>query len=308
LTILHGTSYSVTALVKKPSEPTDRFSQLLIEIQAGLDENIDLRSLAGRFGASAFHFHRTFARTIGETPKKHVERLRLERAAMMIAVTDRPIVDIALEVGFKNHETLTRNFRKFAGYTPQGYRRMAKRLQAERVANTNFHASDEYRLSRARFERLAAGSLLAIRHVGQYGALHETFGGEPNPWSELFDWACTKRVAVTPLRIGIYYDDPTLTPAALQRADICIPVRRSTDGDDRVRCIPFAGGTYCIVEYIGHPRLLLNAFRGCADEIRRSQSYVFRDGPPIEIVRETNVAGVAGALRLDACFPVMKRA
>ena len=287
--------------------PNDRLVPLLIDVERSLDQDIDLASLAARFGASAFHFHRTFAGAIGETPKKHVERLRLERAAFLIAVTDEPILDIALAVGFKNPETLSRNFRKFLGYSPRSYRQMAKRAQADRVANTDFHSDPVYSLSRARFTKVPAQQLLALRHIGDYGALHERFGTGQDPWDELLEWARERNLPTGDARIGIYYDDPTLTPKPLHRSDICVPVQRPIEGTERIRCIPFAGGLYAIVEYVGRLTTILNGFRGTADEIRRSKIYTFRDAAPLEIVRTTNVGGVAGVHRMDIAFAVQKR-
>jgi AraC family transcriptional regulator len=289
-------------------QPNERLVALLIEVQRTLDEDIDLGSLAAEFGASAFHFHRTFAAAVGETPKKHVERLRLERAAFLLAVTDEPILDIALAVGFKNPETFSRNFRNFLGLSARGYRQMAKRAQAERVAGTDFHADPDFTLSRARFAKLPAQTLLALRHVGYYGALHERFGTATDPWDELGAWAHERGVPASGARIGIYYDDPTLTPEPLQRADICIAVPEPVEGTERIRSIAFAGGLYAITEYVGRCDTLLSAFRGTADEIRRSPTHTFRDASPLEVVRATNVNGVAGVHRFDVCFAVQKRA
>lgn len=288
-------------------KPNDRLVPLLIEVQQSLDEEIDLATLAARYGASAFHFHRTFARSVGETPKKHVERLRLERAAFLIAVTDEPILDIALACGFKNPETLSRTFRRFLGFSPRSYRQVAKRAQADRVANANFHARPDFTLSRARFAKLPAQRLLSLHHIGDYALLHERFGTADHPWNELFEWARERGVAVGSGRIGIYYDDPTLTPKAQHRSELCIPLHGPIEDTERVRAIDFAGGAYAITEYVGRVDGVLDACRGTADEIRRSKDYTFRNAPMVEIVRATNANGVAGAHRFEICFPVQKK-
>src|SRR5687768_2493272 len=83
---------------------------LLLDVQDKLDQDLSLPSLARRFGYSPFHFHRFFPNTVGETPKQHVDRLRLERAAYKLAITRESILHIALSVGFKNHETFSRAF------------------------------------------------------------------------------------------------------------------------------------------------------------------------------------------------------
>jgi AraC family transcriptional regulator len=290
----------------KSKEQSERLVPLLIEVQRELDQEISLESLASKFGSSSFHFHRMFSDAIGETPKKHIERLRLERAASLLAVTDDPVLDVCLKVGFKNPETFSRNFRKFLGYSPSGYRRMAKIAQAERLQGTDFFGSDEYRLSRARFVTMPSTPLLAMRRMGDYGVLNESFGHDDHAWNKLTRWAHERDIPSNPVLIGLFYDDPTMTPPPLQRCDVCLPVNRIVDGTQTVRCIQFDGGTYGIVEYIGRIKTIINAFRGLADEIRRSDAYVFREGPAVEFLRAANVDGVAGVHRIDACFPVKK--
>ena len=287
-------------------ERKERFVPLLIEVEQDLNQDISLKALASRLGVSSFHFHRSFLGSIGETPKKHVERLRLERASYLLAVTDEPIIDVALAVGFKNPETLSRNFKRFLGLTPRAYRRMAKAAQAERVANTDFHNSSDYRLSRARFEKLPPMHLLAIRRMGAYGTYHAASGDSRNPWSDVLEWASARGISTSPLRLGIYYDDPTLTPKPLQRADFCVAVERPVEGSDPVRCMHFAGGLYGVVEYVGRIEHLLSAFRGLADEIRRSSVYAFAEGPPIDSLLEENVDGSEGVQRIEIAFPVKR--
>src|SRR5262245_58600977 len=85
---------------------------LLAEVQRNLDDDIDLAALAARFGYSPSHFHRMFTKGVGETPKAHVARLRLEKALLLVAVTQATFLDIALAVGFRSHETFTRAFKR----------------------------------------------------------------------------------------------------------------------------------------------------------------------------------------------------
>jgi AraC family transcriptional regulator len=293
-------------LKNKPNSPKDRLLPLLIDVHTDLDDEIDLRSLASRFGASPFHFHRLFSEAIGETPRKHVERLRLEKAAYMLAVTDDPILDIGLAVGFRNPETFARNFRRHLGWSPSGYRRMAKAAQAERLRTMDFFANDAYQLTKARFEHMPRRYLLAARHLGDYGELHERYRQEDHPWIELIHWARDAGVSVEPVPIAIIYDDPTMTPAPLQRTDICLAVDRAVAGNDRIRVIELAAGTWGMIGYTGRTATLINAFRGLADEIRRSGRYTFRDGPTLEFLRDVDVDGQQGVLRLDACFAVKR--
>jgi AraC family transcriptional regulator len=102
---------------------TDRaMRRLLLHVSSNLDEDLGLDTLAAAARRSRFDLHRRFAASVGETPKAFVERLRLDRAASLLATSDMPILDVALEVGFQSHEVFTRAFRRHFDTTPAAYR------------------------------------------------------------------------------------------------------------------------------------------------------------------------------------------
>ena len=106
---------------------------LLAEVKDNLQGDLDLDALARVFGASPFQFHRKFSTAVGETPRRLIERLRLERAAYLLAVTQARVIDIALDVGFESHETFSRAFRRRFACSPTEWRIEAKVWQTERL-------------------------------------------------------------------------------------------------------------------------------------------------------------------------------
>jgi len=82
-----------------------------------------LTELAADAGRSPTHFQRTFAKLVGESPKRYDTRLRVEAAAMLLVCGDTAVLDIALEVGFESHEGFTRAFRSHMGASPREFRR-----------------------------------------------------------------------------------------------------------------------------------------------------------------------------------------
>jgi AraC family transcriptional regulator len=106
-----------------------------------LEEDLSLAALAGQAGLSAFHLHRVFSATAGETPKQFTLRLRLGRAAAMLLTTRESVLNVALSCGFQSHEAFCRRFHKRFGTTPSAYRARglaggADRAQARQHAAT----------------------------------------------------------------------------------------------------------------------------------------------------------------------------
>lgn len=69
---------------------------------------------------------RTLQRQLTEAGCTHedvVARIRFETATAMLKKSDAKILDIALDVGYSDHAHFTRAFRRWAGCSPQEYRR-----------------------------------------------------------------------------------------------------------------------------------------------------------------------------------------
>jgi len=99
-----------------------RIARLRTYLRDHLDEPLSTAALARRSGFSVRHFHRVFTARVGEAPKEHIRRLRLERAAGQLRQSKRSILAIALDAGFGSHEAFIRAFRERFGRTPTVYR------------------------------------------------------------------------------------------------------------------------------------------------------------------------------------------
>ncbi|MEM9317167.1 MAG: helix-turn-helix transcriptional regulator [Pseudomonadota bacterium] len=85
-------------------------SEAAIFAQARLQESLPLETLAAVARLSPHHFHRVFKQETGETPAAFVQRLRLEQVAFRLLLHDETVLQIALDCGFRNPETLSRAF------------------------------------------------------------------------------------------------------------------------------------------------------------------------------------------------------
>lgn len=87
-------------------------------------EDLSLDRLAEVAELSKYHFLRQFSSVVGITPGAYLRTLRLCQAARMLRSSNRPIVDIALAVGFSDHPSFSRAFARHMGLTPSEYRRL----------------------------------------------------------------------------------------------------------------------------------------------------------------------------------------
>src|SRR5918998_1326567 len=75
--------------------------------------------------------HRNFRETIGEAVKEYIRRLRIERGAYRLKISEQTILQIALDAGFKTHESFTRAFQRQFSITPSEFRTHFLRLSRE---------------------------------------------------------------------------------------------------------------------------------------------------------------------------------
>lgn len=265
----------------------ERIKPLLISLQTSPERDTSLAALASDYGCSPFAFHRLFKTATGETPHEHVNRMRLERAAYKLAVTNDSVLDIALAVGFKNHETFTRAFRRQYSESPAAWRRSS--VEALNTRGQARVAPKGCAISDVSFVTLKPMTLLAWRRVGPYGTFGPPrFDPTPSDWSPLLDEAQRQGIHYRRLGLVISYDNPFATPPHLQQLDACVPINDSTPATNgrTLRKITFAGGGFGAVEHRGPPDTLVQAYIALVNAITASKRYRMRDGPPVEILRE----------------------
>jgi len=107
--------------------PRDALRRAVRFIHGNLESKLRWRDIAAAVGMGPFTFGRGFKVTTGMTPHQYVIRCRVRRAMKLLAGADRPIADIAFEVGCSCQSHLTTMFRTQVGTTPKVFRSAARR-------------------------------------------------------------------------------------------------------------------------------------------------------------------------------------
>jgi len=258
----------------------NRMIPTLVHIQTHLDGDLKLEGLARVAGVTLSHFSRSFTATVGESPRAYVERLRLERAAVLLIVRAASVLEIALDSGFQSHETFTRAFSRRFGVAPSRWRHGSGSQRATADVNDWRRRSlaeelPEGSLSPTRIRTLRSLPVLFQRHVGPYDEV------PPTTWRDVQAVAARRGIASQGMLLGVAHDAPGLTEPARCRFDACIVVDgpaaaawRPTNG---VGAQVLPGGPFATTTYVGPYTGLAEAYRAIVDRIAART-------PPVELV------------------------
>ncbi|MEQ8769101.1 MAG: GyrI-like domain-containing protein [Phycisphaerales bacterium] len=215
-----------------------RVLRRLQEVAAAGEPTPSVEELARLAHFSRYHFSRLFSSMTGESIAAHTRRLRLERGAGELARTDRQVIDIALACGFEAHESFARAFKTHFGRTPTEFRESAReplelppapngvRFGVDDAAGRFVPILKDNPMQAVGVETTPARRLAAIRHVGPYHDIGETF-------AKLFAYAGPRRLlGPWTEMVGIYHDDHTQVEPSELRADACVTVLEGVAGDE----------------------------------------------------------------------------
>lgn len=249
-----------------------RLNHVLDYIDAQLDGDLSLETLAEQAHFSRFHFLRVFQDWYGEAPMAYVRRRRLEAGAALLRYGDHSITDVALRCGFDTADGFARSFRQYFGTAPARWRkpgdpaaaqatRAASPAVADPVANEPV-ASDSVGTGRAaaspvsqaaptqawavHVEHLPEVRVAYTRRVGVYGEASAA------QWQQLADWMQRHRLSGL-TRYGMGLDDPGLTPVDKCRYDVCVALPTNFEPPPRTPIKTVPGGLHAVLAYTGPP-------------------------------------------------------
>lgn len=99
-----------------------RLNSVLSYISEHYQEKISTAKLAGMCFLSECYFCRFFKNATGYSVVDYVNRLRIERASVLLLNTCASITEIVVNVGFNDINFFSRMFKKYIGKSPSEYR------------------------------------------------------------------------------------------------------------------------------------------------------------------------------------------
>lgn len=277
---------------------------VLVHIQANLDGDLDLANLSRKAGLSPSRFHRLFKASVGETPRDHVARLRVERGAFRLSVQDASLVQIALDCGFNNHETFTRAFRRAYALSPSAYRRWSQQQISQRNGPARGNSTDgvaPFELSASKIVRLREMHLAFVRHVGPYESVPDTL------FTDLENWALRAQVTGPRVWLGLGHDAPGATAPERLRFDAALVVPNKFVPEGRIGWQVMTGGDFLITTHVGGYDTLPAAYAEIFQRLQSRRDCAMAGLPVVEIYRSGKVDTRLRINETDICIPVTRR-
>jgi AraC family transcriptional regulator len=285
----------------------------LIHIQTHLESDLNLEILAQRVGFSAYHYHRIFREIIGEPLKEYVRRLRIERAAYRLKISEETILQIAMDSGFKTHESFTRAFTRQFHITPNEFRNNYLRASRERKKQAqpkyiaDYKEKAEPAARQVRLEHVRPIIVAFVRHVGPYDKLLDKDSPMSLLWDELFAWGnANKLINADSLLIGIPQDDPSITLPEKQRFDVCVQIPEFRNPSGHIGCQTISAGLFGVSRHYGSFDDLAEAYMHIYDSLVTTGKYNLRTQTPFEVYGYSQVKGDMRIHFTDVYLPVEK--
>ncbi|HEY3065769.1 MAG TPA: AraC family transcriptional regulator [Methylomirabilota bacterium] len=296
-----------------------RVNRAIDHIRSHLADELTLAGLARVAAFSPFHFHRVFKAITRETVFGFVQRLRIERAAVALTIhPESSVLAVALDHGFASAATFARAFRAHFGMSATEWRdggaarwRTRERNPGKQVRKTSKARSlgsshterrrKEGRTMAVHVRDLPTYHVAYMRYVGPYG-VH----GIPELWQKFTRWMETHGLATEgAIKLGVAYDDPSVTPPEKCRYDACVVVPASFTADRMVNIADLPGGRCAVSEFTGTARDIEAAWEHVFAAWLPGSGYEPDDRPCFEIYRgQPGLAGKSGVFRCELCLPV----
>jgi AraC family transcriptional regulator len=217
---------------------------------------------------SAFHFMRVYRALAGESLGATLQRLRLERAAHLLARTQESVAEISGRVGFETPQAFARAFRQHFGVAPSEARDtecvQPPRQRADQAGDAAI---------RVDILELQPFRVVVLRNQGAYADLDVAYG-------RLFAWMGRQGALESILGIwGIPHHDRRDDAPEMSLFDCCLATGASLTAVDGVTPAELGGGEYLRARHVGSFARLDDAHDAVLRQILRLPGLTLRDAP-----------------------------
>ena len=256
------------------SDYTKRIERVITALAGSLEQEQALPStatLAGIANFSPFHFMRVYRALAGESLGATVQRLRLTRAAHLLASSSAPISEIAGRVGFETPQAFARAFRQHFGVAPSEARAVDLASVAQpALPHEQLQSQPAIRVDVVTLNPLR---VVVLRNQGAYAKLHEAYG-------RLYAWMAARGALESIGGIwGVPYHDGRETPEEDCLFDCCLATSAELHAAEGVLPGDLGGGEFLRQLHVGSYERLEDVQEAMFRELLDRPEWKLREAP-----------------------------
>ena len=267
----------------------DRCMQDVInEIEKNL-EYVTIEDLIQISGYSYYHFHRIFKAYTGESLKKYIKRLQLEKALHKMQMDKENITTLALEAGFNMSSSFNKAFKEMFATNPTKYKQS---LSKQRESYKD--------IKPIRVEDIKPIEVYVIRYMGEYELVNIA-------WDKIISFATQHKLFNRDFSaFGITYDNPNVTNNEKLRYDVCITKTKdiALEENSEIYTKTLAGGRYAIFLHKGNPKGLIDVFNSIFGKWLYESDIKLRDVPVLQKMLNDKSKVLIDDLLIEIFIPI----
>lgn len=243
-------------------------------IENSYHKKVEVGQLAEVSGISLYHFHRIFKAVTGETVINYIKTFKMGKIYKSLMVSDKKIIDIAMDLGYQNSANLARDIRKYFDCSASDIRSgkvnpIKKGVYKEKQLNIKYLGPEDIEDRNIVYERVSSGYNTDI-----------ISGAFKKLYNVLISSGCDI-MKVTSLGIG--HDDPDYIDSDKCRYDACIIVDNLKNMDlSMFNSTILKGGRYASFLFEGSAGEFINAWDYIFKKWVINSSYIPDNRPHIE--------------------------
>ncbi len=269
-----------------PVQSKERLYPVWEAIERDIESQLGLNQLAFLSNFSPWHFHRFFKKQLSENVQDYIKRLRIEKAAYELKISNLPIIEIALEAGYESQEAFTKAFKRYMLDTPSSFRKKFKTSKKNLKTDKLFHTKGlELGLdfNEVRYKFIASFEMAFTRHFGPYENLP---GPLPNSKEVLKLLDFVNFIKSNPANhkwLGVSLDDPTLSRPEKLRFDLGITIGSRYKNFPEIGYKKIESGKYIIFRARCPFKNLPKIYQTIQDDYFAVQKVQLMNQPPFEM-------------------------
>ena len=248
-----------------------RINKVMDYIDSNMGDDLSLDVLSSVANFSSYHFHRIFSTIIGEPLSKYIQRIRLEKAALILVSNSKyPIGQIASMCGFENQSSFSRAFQMHFGFSASELRKDKSLLESKKCKTDSKGCKDSLdplaynsvveSMARKAYVTTVRPLSIEVKNNNEmtvvYIRIIGMFNGEIEVFQKtllrLFRWAEIRDLIQFPETkiLSLYHDNPDITDDIKFRTSLCITVPAHTKVEGEIGKMVILGGKYAVAHFI----------------------------------------------------------